>query len=370
MINQSGSVEDRWEAVFRNSDGKAVKTLNYLNKAPSRLEWDGKDDTGALSPDGIYRYEISATDRAGNKAGASIENILLNTEETPIRLSIDRSYFSPGKNMIYITPDVPNKNGIDTWSVEIIQNSEILRSYSGAKLAPEVIQFDGRNSRGEFLKEGSYNAVLKVFYKNGNYPEASSPSFRVDLTPPKASVTTDFAVFSPNGDGNKDFVTIYQETSLEDTWNGKIRSESGEVVREFQWIEKADPAFQWDGRRSDGFLMPDGLYTYTIESIDRAGNHGISKPVSFRLDTEETPVILSLESAAFSPNADGTKDTIRIIPEIKKPEGIETYSLNVVNSRGDIVRSYSGRNQLPASILWDGLSDRGLTVEDGDTELS
>jgi flagellar hook assembly protein FlgD len=178
-------------------------------------------------------------------------------------------------------------------------------------------------------------------------------------------VTADSDVFSPNGDGNKDTVTIYQETSLEDTWTGSIRSDAGTLVREFSWIEKADAALTWDGRGADGLLLPDGSYTYTLESVDRAGNRGVSKPVAFVLDTEETPVILSVEADAFSPNADGIKDTIRILPEVKKPEGIESYSLSVLNAEGESVRTYTGRGKLPSSLVWDGLSDRGLKAPDG-----
>ena len=47
---------------------------------PSRLAWDGKDDSGADAPEGLYSYFITCTDKAGNSAGAEIREITLTTE--------------------------------------------------------------------------------------------------------------------------------------------------------------------------------------------------------------------------------------------------------------------------------------------------
>jgi hypothetical protein len=83
---------------------------------------------------------------------------------------------------------------------------------------------------------------LRVVYANGNSPEVVSPRFFCGYHSAQVTVTADAEVFSPNGDGKKDLITFYQETSLEDSWTGKIRNESGSVVREFSWVEKADPS--------------------------------------------------------------------------------------------------------------------------------
>jgi hypothetical protein len=107
--------------------------VTYTNASPASLAWDGRDDVGARCPDGVYGYRISATDRAGNSAFASLENIILNTEETPIKLSIDRSYFSPspGGGVLNLIPDVPNTNGIETWSLEIVKDDTVVKVFPG-----------------------------------------------------------------------------------------------------------------------------------------------------------------------------------------------------------------------------------------------
>ena len=45
---------------------------------------------GALAPDGVYSYGITATDRAGNVGSARMDNIIIDTRPTPVQLD-DRS---------------------------------------------------------------------------------------------------------------------------------------------------------------------------------------------------------------------------------------------------------------------------------------
>jgi hypothetical protein len=40
-------------------------------------------------PDGVYRYEIGAVDRALNEGRAYLDNIIVNTERPPVNVMID-----------------------------------------------------------------------------------------------------------------------------------------------------------------------------------------------------------------------------------------------------------------------------------------
>jgi outer membrane protein OmpA-like peptidoglycan-associated protein/flagellar hook assembly protein FlgD len=160
-------------------------------------------------------------------------------------------------------------------------------------------------------------------------------------------------------------VTLFQETSEEDTWSGKIFDQNGNEVDSYSWIERPDPKITWDGHGNDGRLLADGLYVYRLESVDRAGNRGMSDPVTFRLNTEETPVFLSAEFGQFSPNADGQKDQQRLFPQVKTAEGIQSYEITIMDARGNAVRTFTGRGGLRSEYAWDGLTDAGRRVPDG-----
>ncbi len=368
-INQTGSAEDLWTGSIRDGSGKTVFTKSW-NGAPSDFIWDGKGTDGETVPDGVYSYRIASTDRAGNTASAVLDNIIVNTQPTPVTLNIDNSYFSPNgdgvKDTVTLTPGVPVKTGIREWSLRILNAAgTAVRTVDGKSSAPDAFVFDGRNDAGTVLPEGVYTAALSVQYVNGNHPETASPSFTLDLTPPTASVKANYPVFSPNGDGNKDTITFFQDTSSEDLWTGTIVDSSGKAVKTYTWRGPADMQTVWDGREQNGALAPDGTYRYSLSSVDRAGNSGKSNTITFSVDTEATPVLLSAEYDAFSPNADGVKDQINLIPKLKKSNGIASYTLAITNDAGKTVRTLTGRNTIDGPFTWDGMDNNGQRVPDG-----
>ncbi len=369
-IVQTGSAEEDWKAEIRDASGRAVRTFEWKNAAPGNVIWDGKGDDGVLLPDGIYSYFIKSKDSAGNETKSGFDNIFISTETTPISLSIDASYFSPNgdgvKDFLTLTPVIPVTNGLESWEMTISDSSDkTMRRFSGLLNAPQPVRFDGRMESGTVLPEGGYRAKLTVTYRNGNRPSATSPDFFVDLTPPRAEIRSDLSVFSPNGDGNKEEITFYQDSSKEERWSGTVKNKDGRTVKTFSWVERAEPSFKWNGTSEAGNLVPDGRYTYQIESMDRAGNRGVSNIVEFAINTEETPVILSADLSAFSPNGDGIKDRIRLTPTVKVNEGIESYKLSVMDSKGTAIRTFTGLGRLDPNYLWDGLAQNGGRAPDG-----
>ncbi|MGM0673119.1 MAG: FlgD immunoglobulin-like domain containing protein [Spirochaetota bacterium] len=370
-IAQSGSTEDLWEAQITNSDGEVVKTWSWEDSAPEAISWDGRDDDGDFVPDGVYQYEIESTDRAGNSTEEELTNIILDTRPTPVNISIDTAYFSPNddgvKDRIRLLPEVPVTSGLERWSIEIVdEDGEVHRRYSGLRNPPERVTFDGDDESGSRLPEGRYRARFSTEYQNGNRPEATSPEFTLDVTPPRATVRANFEAFSPNSDGNRDVITFDQETSSEQLWEGEISRVGGDTVRTFTFRETADLSISWDGRRSDGQLAEDGDYRYQLTATDRAGNTGSSEPVRFTLDTEEAEVLLSPEYEAFSPNADGTRDQLRLFPQVQQNENVVSYTLTIETDDGSAVRTISGEGEIDEPFVWDGFDDDGDRVSDGD----
>jgi outer membrane protein OmpA-like peptidoglycan-associated protein/flagellar hook assembly protein FlgD len=369
-IFQSGSDEDLWIAYIKDSLGNTVKSFKWIDGVPDDINWDGLDDSNNMVPDGVYSYKIETTDRAGNSFTSEFSNIVKNTEETPITINIDKAYFSPNNDMILdsliLTPENPVTGGIISWSVYINDNKGIhRRSFVGEKSVPESIIFDGRDSDGIRLEEGSYSATIEVLYQNGNHPDAVSPMFNIDISPPVASLKSSSSVFSPNGDGLKDEISFYQETSVELNWSGIIKSKEGMIINEYQWLSAAEPTVSWNGTSKDGHLAPDGDYTYQLIAIDKAGNAGQSDIVGFSLNTEETPVILTIDLEYFSPNGDSVKDNISIIPDLRLKEGIAQYSLDILDAESAVVRKFSGKNNMPDIFLWNGIRSDGRKAIDG-----
>lgn len=372
-LRQKGSEEDTWTATIETVSGETVKTYTWEGTPESDLVWDGTNDEGVLVPDGVYTYTITSTDKAGNGSTEKVENIIINTRSTPIELAIDKSFIAPGidntlegSSIISLSPNVPVKKGIVSWEMEVRNTfDKPFKNFSGSDTIPERIEFNGRDNSGTPIPEGEYYGYLQVLYENGNFPNCTSPVFIADTTKPFASVTAGARIFSPNGDGNKDNISFIQDTSREELWHGNIYSEEGDIIKTFTWVSRADTKVNWDGYTAEGTLAPDGKYAYVLESTDRAGNRGRSEPLEFTLDTEDTPVMVTVSEEAFSPNGDGTKDLIRFVPQLMEQEGIQSYEVSILDENNEPRKTFNGRGTVPEDLVWDGFGDDGSPVEDG-----
>lgn len=373
-IEMSGSTEDKWERSIQDAAGTALRSFDIEGSEPESITWDGKTDAGQIVPDGVYRFVAKARDRALNETSASLENIIVNTEQPLVNILVTDPWFSPNgdgvKDSLTLYTSVPVRRGIVRWSLEVLDaDSRGVKTVSGTTEVPKEIVLDGTNDAGTALAEGAYTGRFTVEYQNGSKPTATSPLFTLDTTAPEASVAVVNEAFSPNGDGKLDTVAMTQKTSTEWLWTGAIRrkgsSASAAANKTFRFEGSAPARLEWDGRNDQGALSPDGTYEYIISATDRAGNSTKSASVSFELSTADTPLLVSVNALAFSPNGDGSKDSITISPQVQVIDGIDTWRMAVVNASGTEVRVYEGRTTAPRAQNWDGKNAKGVLQPDG-----
>jgi outer membrane protein OmpA-like peptidoglycan-associated protein/flagellar hook assembly protein FlgD len=370
VIDQTGSVEDRWTIEVVNARGIEVWSREIRDGAPGQLVWDGRGNDGIVLPDGIYRYRVSSVDAGGNRAAAELANILLNTEATPVRVTISTSEFSPNadgrKDTVRITPEVESTRGIVDWGLVIRRADGVaVRRITELPAVPEPIDFAGRGDNGALLPEGSYFAEFEARYENGNAPSAQSPVFSIDLTAPRAAVSADLDLFSPNGDGQIDSVTLFQEASREQLWTGTIIDSSDRIVRSFSWSGVPDARFTWNGRQDDGRLAQDGTYRYILAAEDEAGNLGLSTPIAIAIDTTESEIGIRAEFESFSPNADGRLDRQRLFLRVDRSAELDRYTVTVRTATGEVVRRFEGIGSVDPNVVWDGTLENGRRASDG-----
>jgi flagellar hook assembly protein FlgD/flagellar motor protein MotB len=369
-IRQSGSAEDLWSATIQDAAGTLMRRWEYRNGSPVNIVWDGKDDGGQVVPDGVYSYRISSTDMAGNRVSARIDNIIVNTLQPPVSIAIDLAAFSPNgdgvKDVLTLNPGVPVRTGIASWSMAVVDAGDTERwtvSGTGADLPRASYAFAGRDAANAPLPEGSYRTRLSVRYVNGHHPEAWSPAFLIDLTPPKATVAVDQTVFNPLGDARTSIV-ITQSGSTEDEWTAAMINAAGRAVKSWTFIGAPDPVLSWDGSDEAGKVVDDGSYTYRLGATDRAGNAGLFTSPQITVNTEAKDVRLSLDKRAFGPNGNGINESVGIGPT-STSTNIATWTLDIHNQAGQIVRSFTGQGALPRTVEWNGRTTAGTVAPDG-----
>ena len=384
-IKQSGSKETKWTGTFKNVQGQVVRTLIWENNSPEPFKWSGTDDTGKNVLDGVYSYEVTSTDEAGNTSeNAVIANIIYSAEKPATNIFIAGSrYFSPETDSVHSAikfdvtipvPEASSGNKLTSWSVEVADSSgNIRRSYSSAKtqVPPKEIIFDGKDESGKILPNGKYQAVVKASYLNGfEAALLKSPEFVLDTTKPSAQIGISSTIF---GGADKPNVKI---SMLDDNagkyaaipaWRGRIfNAETGATVREYNFGQYLPDSILWNGFNADGKLASDAKYKFELSATDFAGNKGVVVAKdTFTLDTKKATLLLSLSDSAFSPNNDKVKDTVQFLPVLKDASGIESYDLVIRNAKNTDIRTIHGTKSLPGSLSWDGKDSSGIVSADG-----
>ena len=374
-----GTAEDAWQSGIYNTAGEKVRTFAAESGNPKSRVWDGKNDSGAIVGDGVYTYRIEATDRAQNYAEASMENIIVNTIRPAVSVFIADPWFSPNgdgvKDTLAMNLTVPVKEEVTNWTIQIKnRQSATVKTIRGgeggvAKAPPDQLAYNGMNDTGTLLEEGSYTGMLTVNYLNGYTATALSPPFNLKTTPPSAKIDSDFTAFSPNYGGVQSEMVIRQDGSKEEQWIGEIRRAnapaSERAVRSFKFNGIPLKELRWDGHGESGTFAADGEYTYELYATDQAGNTGRSNTLRFRMSTVDTPVMISSDTRAFSPNGDRVKDTINLNPQIQVKEGIVNYKVEVQDNAGKAVRTFEGRGMPPSAISWDGRTTENAQAPEG-----
>lgn len=370
-LAQDSSEEDLWTLQILDAGDQVVYEEQVTGAELGTFSWDGRDREGLLVPDGVYSYRVAAQDRALNETTEVLSNIIVDTEPTPIALSADIGHFSPNadgvRDSVALTPDVPVRSGIREVGITIRDGAgTVVRTEAFEAAVPTRWVFDGRDGSGTRLPEGRYTAELVVLYRNGNRPVAQSPELTLDVTPPRLAVRADNEVFSPNGDGRLDTVSFLHETETIPDWQAEIRAADGSTVRSFRWSGTPEPRLVWEGRNDQAQRIPDGTYRYTLQGTDRAGNTSRSAAIPVLLDTRETPVFIAASRPAFSPNGDGSADTLDLLPDLADPQGVERFEMRLLDSSGQVVARITDDGVPAESYTWDGRGAGGSVVADGD----
>lgn len=367
VIIQQSSKEDLWEGRILDAQENVVRTFNVENDSMANITWNGQDDVGKIVLDGVYSYVVHSKDRAGNETTKKLTNIIVDTNRPSLSLNIDRKFFSPNGDGIYdnisLIPKLA-KDGLVKCRIEVKNTSG--KTLHQVELSPNNIDtfiFDGKVSNGKVLDEGSYYAMLMAEYNNGYLSSAPSPSFVVDLTPPKASVRASDKIFSPDGDGKLDSVTFFQGAS-EDSWHANIFAISkggkriGLPLVTIEFANLPPKKIVWTGLDKNGNLLEDGRYGYVLEGIDEAGNKAESNMEIVSLNTEKANLILQSDTSLFSPNNDGIKDFLTFYPIIRSKTPISSYKLTIESEEdGSIVNMKEGIGEPPTRIVWRAVGD-------------
>lgn len=356
ILQENGTSEDLWEGNIYDDTGEVVRSFTWEDGPPEDVLWDGKDDNGNLLPDGTYAYRLSSEDRAGNVSDPyAVEGIVLDAKAPSLSIDLDHDRFSPNddgvQDAVTLKPAVEYPEEIVAWKWVLRAQEDVLLSGGSDGAPPEALVIDGIRPDGTVIPDGSYTLRFALEYDNA-YKPAEEAAVYVDTRPPEITVEKRTAVFSPDGDGEKDQAEVRYTSNERVTWTAAFLNMDGDIVQSVS-SDTTTTLVVWDGTDEEGTLLEDGKYVLVGEFRDLAGNYQYLDPVILTMDTSPVSAEISVPRG-FSPNDDNVDDTIRIAVDSNRYTDVEWWRVLIRNEAGDRVMSFGGRETLPEAVVWDG----------------
>ncbi len=368
LQHQDASTEDLWTAEIVSAEGTTVNSFRWSG-LPQTAVWDGSGIDGTPASDGAYRYVLRSTDRAGNSFVTTLDDIVLDRRSFAVNLTVSPLAFSPNgdgvQDTVEFTIRVDGREQLTDIGLSVKNARGVtVRTYPAEALAAGVVRFDGLDTSGRRLAEGVYSGELRAVYLNGYSPVVSSQPFELDVSSPQATVRSSWTLFSPDGDGRRDTVTITQNSRETLDWYGVLSDQNGGIVREYHWVGRLG-SFDWDGTDTRGEVVPDGAYRYTLTATDRAGNSAAFSVPRIVVDTRPTPVRVTPRRTSFNPAADAEYKAVEFDLATQVPDGVSRWGFAVIDEAGNEVMRHQPADSrtVAETITWDGSSPAGAAAE-------
>jgi flagellar hook assembly protein FlgD len=252
------------------------------------------------------------------------------------------------------------------WKMRITDaQGTVVRSVSGTGKTVEA-SWSGHDNDGARVPDGTYTLTVDATSPDGEARPATAAVY-VDTTPPRLqSAAVSPTPFSPNGDGQDDVAGVTFKPGEAGTARVTVVDENDRVVRTLMgWrsVGASSRTVPWDGRVNDGGKLvdaPEGKAVIVVEMRDLAGN---SDSVRRAVIVDRTLGFPVLTPAAFSPNADGVKDSATLAFRLTRRADV---TLNVLRA-SDVVRTLSAGTMVAGSheVVWDGTVSGGGAAASG-----
>lgn len=306
--------------VYQSKDETVIPLKTFLEAGFSfPFVWDGTDPaTGRARPDGAYQVFLRTRDTAGNEGTSDIARFI---KDTASRAGTGLALSMPEADAIRITPIVPIIEGIEHFIVNIVNEGDGRIYYTRqVRQRLSYLSWNGRGNNNAPAPLGKYRVELDILYFNGDNTIVQSAQrislgpdgLRIDSGGLQGRITLDGGLFSPDGDGVNDTVSIGLDIGAQSPvrWDVEILDPYGNFFRKWEGTGLPPGEIVWDGFSDDGVLMRELVqsaadYTVVFALEDEAGNREMT------LDVITTDILIIVDgdrlkirvpSIYFAPN--------------------------------------------------------------------
>jgi flagellar hook assembly protein FlgD len=249
--------------------GTGIDRINFA--------WDGLNENGQNVDNGVYYVKVSVQDNYGHVQATIMDVHILRTEES-IRVNV---YNAAGELVRWM-----DEENVLSKDVKL-SVPDILYIPKGGNVdigcgQGNVIEWDGKNSNGYLVTNGSYEIQIQVKTNDG-YQKVASKKVTVFV-----EEDTDKALYDPQNpdlypkiypnpkviEGYEGEITIEWFKPVEGEVRIKIYNIAGELVKQIK-ANLADKSVKWDLKTESGKSASSGMYIVVLDAKKATGEKEI-----------------------------------------------------------------------------------------------
>ncbi|WP_321992775.1 FlgD immunoglobulin-like domain containing protein [Marispirochaeta aestuarii] len=358
----------RWTGRVLSDSREALVSVGGEGSVPEIYVVTGYDDQGRRAPEGFYTISYTVTYKNGFSTSAE-RRIRLDVTDPKVDIRYD-DIFSPNGdgqndfNDIAISSTEPV-----SWSGQLVDaNGNVLMEGSGRQIINQF-RWDGRGPGGEALPDGSYFAKGVFTDPAGNRYIQEPLEIRIDNREVDIAMTTG-KVLSPNNDGVEDVLPVVLEPTIDAeiaSWRLSFETEAGDAVQSYSGGAELPDTLFWDGSTESGRRAVEGRYRASLRVVYEKGDIVEKKSPRVYLDITPPRIKLAVASEPFARTNGDIEGEVRVAIDVEDETEIAEWSIDILNSRGEVIRSYAGTGNPAHQITWNGTTGEGEVANPDDS---
>ncbi|WP_319559930.1 gliding motility-associated C-terminal domain-containing protein [Marispirochaeta sp.] len=357
-----------WTGRILSDSREALVKIGGEGSVPETYVVTGYDDQGRRAPEGFYTISYTVIYENGFSTSAE-QRIRLDVTPPSVEIHYD-DVFSPNGDGLNDFNDVAIRASEPvSWQGQLLgTRGNVIFEGSGPRIV-EQLRWDGRSSSGEILPDGSYFVKGVFTDRAGNQYVQKPLEIRIDNRDVDIAMTTG-KVLSPNNDGVEDVLPVVLEPTIDAeiaTWRLSFETEAGDAVKSYSGDDELPDTLFWDGSQESGRRAAEGRYTASLRVVYEKGDIVEKRSSSFFLDVTPPRLRLSVSSEPFARTNGALEGEVRVGIEVEDESEIAEWSIDILNSSGEIIRSYAGTGNPAEQITWNGTAGDGTVANPEDS---
>jgi len=369
---------ESWEWQILNNNGDVFWKVKGQGDVPKAVVFNGNDSDGNPMPEGDYNFVYKVFYKNGNRPSA-LEPFVIDVTAPEINFTVTNPVFSPNGDGLKDDAEIKFKSdGKVSWKGSILDSNgnEIIATSSD--YTTSLIVWDGTNKDGAEAPNGNYTLLASFTDPAGNSTSIEPSVLTVNRDPVSISLKTAKG-FSPDNDGSSDNMIILIDTNLDynlENWKLDVIDREGIAVRDIQGSENLPSELVWDGSTVDAdgnmSLAKEGTYSVRLTASYLKGDLVNAVSDDFVLDLTAPSINVDVASDPFARTDNGVEGDVYLTLNVLDNTAVENWSMDVLNTKGDVLRSYSGKGDPSGNITWNSTDSNigiGSSIDNPDYVL-